>query len=57
MVYGDRHVTFTLSVETSLLRVVEARVAELTNGTAKVTEAGAISVDVPVLATIDLDDR
>lgn len=50
VVYGDTHATFMLHVDTSRLHDVEAWIAELTNGTARVSRADVIWVDVPVIA-------
>lgn len=48
IVYGDTEVTFTLSLETSHLPIVEDWIDELTRGDARVAEADVIWVDVPV---------
>lgn len=53
--YGDRRVTVTLRVETSLVAIVETWIAEITNGAANVIESDVIWVDVPVPATTDRD--
>lgn len=52
VVYGDRKVTFVLYLAGELLPVVEAWIAELTNGRATVNRSGVTCwIDVPV------DDR
>ncbi len=56
VVYGDKKVTLTLQVETSLLGVAEGWVAEITNGAADVIRADVKWVDVPMKPTTDRDD-
>lgn len=47
VVYGDRQVTFVLYLGAELLPVVEAQIAELTNGRASMNRSGVIWIDVP----------
>lgn len=55
VVYGDRQVTFVLYLGAELLPVVEAWIAELTNGRASLSRSGVIWIDVPVGERSSLD--
>lgn len=55
--YGGRQATFSVFVETSWTHGFEDWIAELTTGTAKVTEEDVVWVDVPVPGTEAPADR
>ncbi len=51
IVYGESQVTFVLYLERALLRIVEAWIAEITNGKA----GDVIWIDVPITGAADPD--